>query len=127
MISRGKWNGKTAINCDCSVFCLLGLSNGVTQTAEQPKTQPEVPAQYAAVAFGQFGSVSGKSFGLTLYVRELTSGGEIEELVATLKNKGLDGLVRALEDIKDNGRHIGKAERFLADRRMSVMKGSGDE
>jgi hypothetical protein len=87
-----------------AVFACSAISNGVAQTAEQPKTQPDVPAQYSAVAFGQSGSVAGKSFGLTVYVQELTIDGEIEELAATLKNKGPDGLVSAMEVIKDKGR-----------------------
>jgi hypothetical protein len=37
-------------------------------------------------------------------VQELTSDGDLDELVATLKNKGPDGLVSAMEDIKDKGR-----------------------
>jgi hypothetical protein len=74
------------------------------QTAEPPKTQPDLPAQYAATAFGQSGSAAGKSFGLTVYVQKLTSDGEVEELVATLKHKGQDGLVSALEKINDKGR-----------------------
>jgi len=87
-----------------ALFACFALSNGASQTDEQPKTRPDLPAQYAAVAFGQSGSVAGKSFGLTVYVQELTRDGEIEELAATLKHKGPDGLVSALEDIKDKGR-----------------------
>jgi hypothetical protein len=79
----------------------IALSNGAAQTA---KTPPDVPAQYAATAIGQSGSAAGKSFSLTVYVQELTSDGEIQELVATLKHKGQDGLVSALEDVKDKGR-----------------------
>ena len=76
----------------------------IAQTADVAKTQPNLPARYSAVAFGQSGSTAGKSFGLTIYVEELTSNGDIDELVATLKNKGPDGLVDAMEDIKDKGR-----------------------
>jgi hypothetical protein len=89
-----------------ALFACCARSNGAAQTAEQPKTQPDLPAQYAAVAFGQSGSVAGKTFGLTVYVQELTRDGEIEELAATLKHKGPDGLVSALEDIKDKGRVV---------------------
>jgi hypothetical protein len=87
-----------------AIFVCAALSNGAAQAAEQSKMQPDVPAQYAAVAFGQSGSAAGKSFGLTVYVQELTSEGEIEELAATLKHKGPDGLLSAMEDIKDKGR-----------------------
>lgn len=76
----------------------------IAQTAGPTKTQPDVPAQYAAVAFGQSGSTAGKSFGLTVYVQQLTSDGDLQELAATLKHKGQDGLLNALEDIKDKGR-----------------------
>ena len=48
-----------------ALFVCCALANGVAQTAEQPKTQSDIPAQYSAVAFGQDGSVAGKSFGLT--------------------------------------------------------------
>jgi hypothetical protein len=41
------------------LFACFALS-GAAQTAEPPKTQPDVPAQYAATAFGQAGSVAGK-------------------------------------------------------------------
>lgn len=85
------------------LVCIV-LSNGAAQAAEPPQTQPNVSAQYSAVAFGQGGSVAGKSFGLTVYVQELTSDGEIQELAATLKHKGPDGLLSAMEDIKDKGR-----------------------
>jgi hypothetical protein len=86
------------------LFACFALANGASQTDNQPKTRPDLPAQYAAVAFGQSGSVAGKSFGLKVYLQELTSDGEIEELAATLKHKGQDGLVSAMENIKDKGR-----------------------
>jgi len=86
-----------------TLFLCVALSNGSAQT-EPVRTQPDVPAQYAATAIGQSGRAAGKSFGLTVYAQELTSDGEIQELVATLKHKGQDGLVSAMEDIKDKGR-----------------------
>jgi len=76
----------------------------LSQTAESAATQPNLPAQYSAVAFGQSGSAAGKTFSLNIYVQDLTSDGDLDELVATLKNKGPDGLVSAMEDIKDKGR-----------------------
>jgi hypothetical protein len=76
----------------------------VAQAADSLKTQLHVPAQYSAAAFGQAGTVAGRSFGLSVYVQELTSDGEVQELAATLKHKGQDGLLSALEDIKDKGR-----------------------
>jgi len=70
----------------------------------QAAAPPNLPAQYSAVAMGQSGSAAGKTFGLTIYVEGLTSDGEIEELAATLKQKGPDGLVSAMEDTNDRGR-----------------------
>ncbi|MGC1477102.1 MAG: hypothetical protein WA804_14745, partial [Terriglobales bacterium] len=61
-------------------------------------------AQYAATAFGQSGSVAGKSFSLNIYVEGLTSDGEVEELAATLRHQGQDGLISAMEKINDKGR-----------------------
>jgi hypothetical protein len=101
-----------------ALLACFTLSNGAAQTAGQSKTMPDLPLQYAAVAFGQAGSVAGKSFGLTIHVEGLTSDGEVDELVSTLKNKGQDGLVSALEDIKDKGRvapngSVGTGMRFV--------------
>ena len=86
-----------------ALFVCMALTSGAAQAGEQ-STQPNVPAQYAATAFGQSGSLSGKSFGLNVYVQELTSDGDIQELASTLKHKGPDALVSAMEDIKDKGR-----------------------
>ena len=72
--------------------------------AEQPKTQPNLPANYAAVAIGQSGSVAGKSFGLTIYIDAVSNDGEVEELAGTLKQKDQDGLVKALDNLQDKGR-----------------------
>jgi len=87
-----------------ALLACFTLTNGAAQTAEQPKTQPNVPAQYAATAIGQSGSVAGKSFGLTVTVQELTSDGDIDELASTLRHQGQDGLVSAMEKVNDKGR-----------------------
>jgi hypothetical protein len=86
-----------------ALFLCIALSNAAAQAAGSANN-PGVPAQYAATAFGQGGAAAGKSFGLNIYLQELTSDGEVQELVATLKHKGQDGLVSAMEDIKDKGR-----------------------
>jgi hypothetical protein len=103
-----KENGMKATSLWLDLFVgLLVLASQIpcfAQATEPPKTQPDVPAQYAATAFGQSGSVAGKSFGLTIYVQELTRDGDVEELAATLRHKGQDGLVSALEKINDKGR-----------------------
>jgi hypothetical protein len=76
----------------------------IAQTPEPPQSQPNLPARYSAVAIGQAGATAGKTFSLAISVQELTSDGEVDELVATLRNKGQDGLVSAMENIKDKGR-----------------------
>ena len=87
-----------------ALLACFALPNGAAQTAEQPKTQPNVPVQYAATAIGQSGSVAGKSFGLTVTVQELTSDGDIDELASTLRHQGQDGMVSAMEKVNDKGR-----------------------
>ncbi len=103
---------------------LLGLLMTVSQipcmaqTGEPSANQFNLPAQYAATAFGQAGVTAGKSFGLTIRVDELTSDGDVQELEATLRSKGQDGLVRAFDNIKDKGRtsptgSVGTGMRFV--------------
>jgi hypothetical protein len=84
--------------------------------AQEPK--PPVPAQYAATAFGQAGSVAGKTFGLNIYIEGTTSDGERDELLGILKQKGQSGLVSKMEDMKDIGRvaptgSVGTGMRFI--------------
>ena len=66
--------------------------------------ETELPAQFSATAIGQAGVVSGKSFGVTIYVTGTTSDQQAQEFMATLKNKGQNGLVSALEKAQDVGR-----------------------
>ncbi|MFI5247948.1 MAG: hypothetical protein ACHQWV_05285, partial [Nitrospirales bacterium] len=87
-----------------SVLLCLALPIGAAQVAEQPKAQSNLPANYAAVAIGQGGSVAGKSFGLTIYIDAVSNDGEVEELAGTLKHKRQDGLVKALDNLNDKGR-----------------------
>jgi hypothetical protein len=75
----------------------------LTNTRAQ-ESKPPVPAQYAATAFGQSGSVAGKNFGMNIYIDGTTSSGDVDELIAILKQKGQDGLVSKMEDSKDLGR-----------------------
>ena len=56
------------------------------------------------MAFGQAGAAAGKTFGLSISVDGVTPNGDIDELVATLKRHGQDGLVKAMGDLKDKGR-----------------------
>jgi hypothetical protein len=81
------------------LLVFFAASKSVAQDAPAP-----VPAQYSAVAFGQAGAAAGKSFGLTIYVDGISPDGDVDELIGTLKQKGQDGLVSAMEKMKDLGR-----------------------
>lgn len=88
------------------------------QSGEPSQTHFNLPAQFAATAVGQAGSAAGKTFGLTIYVDGVTPNGDVDELIATLKHKGQDGLVSALEDTNDKGRvsptgSVGSGMRFV--------------
>jgi len=87
-------------------------------TAQDTKPVAPIPAQYAATAVGQAGGAAGKTFGLTVYVEGLTSDGEVQELLGILKQKGQNGVVSAMEDVKDKGRvaptgNVGTGMRFV--------------
>jgi hypothetical protein len=66
--------------------------------------QVALPAQFSATAMGQAGAAAGKSSGVTIYLTGFTSDQDIQEYAATLKSKGQDGLVSALEKAQDLGR-----------------------
>jgi hypothetical protein len=85
---------------------LLAAACHIPCVAQTAKSQPDVPAQYAAVAFSQSGSTFGKSFGLSVYIQDVTSDGDVQELAATLKNQGPNGLAKAMDGIKDKGRVV---------------------
>ncbi len=70
--------------------------------SQEPKAA--VPAQYAATAIGQAGTTAGKTFGMNIYITSTTPDGERDELIGILKQKGQDGVVDKMEDIKDLGR-----------------------
>jgi len=76
----------------------------VAQAGGPSDAQPKLTAQYSATAIGQSGSASGKTFGMTNYVQELTSDGDAADLAEVLRGKGQDGLVSAMEKINDKGR-----------------------
>jgi hypothetical protein len=93
---------KSMLSSACLVALTLALR--VPSAAQAADAKPDFPAQYAATAVGQSGSTAGKTFGLTIYVDAATADGEIEELASTLKHKGPDGLLSAMQDMKDKGR-----------------------
>src|SRR3984957_626035 len=63
-----------------------------------------LPRQYAATAFGQAGTVAGKSFGLNIYITGWTTNQQVQNYISALKEKGPDGLVSAMEKTADVGR-----------------------
>ncbi len=71
---------------------------------ENVRSSSDLPQQYSATAFGQSGVAAGKSFGLNAYVTKWTDDGQVGEFAATLRNKGPNGLVSALEKTKEVGR-----------------------
>lgn len=85
------------------IVTLVTLFVVVSGVAAQEPT-PSVPAQYSATAFGQSGSAAGKSFGINVYIDQTSTKGEVDELLGILQSKGQDGLVSALEKMKDKGR-----------------------
>jgi hypothetical protein len=75
------------------------FSNGAAQAP-----QAFVPAQYSAVAIGRSGPTIGKTFDLIIRVNEVTSDADVDRLIAALKQKGQDGFMSIMEDMKDVGR-----------------------
>jgi hypothetical protein len=63
-----------------------------------------LPRQFAATAFGQAGTVAGRSFGLNLYITGWTTNQQVRDYISVLKEKGPDGLVSAMEKTSDVGR-----------------------
>ena len=57
-----------------------------------------------ATAFGESVAAAGKFFDLKVYIQELTSDGDIEELAATLRHQGHEGLISAMEKVQYKGR-----------------------
>jgi hypothetical protein len=90
---------RTAIILVCAA-----VSGVAAQETQKSNSKPTLPAKYEATAFDQTGALGSKSFGLTIYVNGLSSEAEIRELRGVLKDKGQDGLVSALQKMKDQGR-----------------------
>lgn len=90
-----------------------------TASAQTGDTKPltDLPRQFAATAFGQAGVLAGKSFGATIYVTGWTTDQQVNDYISVLKEKGPDGLVRAMEKTDDVGRlsptgYVGSGFRF---------------
>jgi hypothetical protein len=100
--------------------------NGTAQT-ENAAPPANLPQTYSATAFGQAGSLAGKSFGVTVYVTAWTSNQEAHDFATVLKNSGPNGLVNALGKSKEVGRlsptgFVGSSFRFAR-----VRPGAGGE
>jgi hypothetical protein len=88
------------------LFVLLSgciLSNAFAQNGDG-KSLSDLPRQFAATAFGQAGSMAGKSFGLNLYISGWTADQQVQDFIGVLKEKGPNGLVKAMDKTDDVGR-----------------------
>jgi hypothetical protein len=79
------------------------LSNTLAQSGDN-KPLTELPRQFATTAFGQAGAMVGKSFGVNIYITAWTTDQQVQEFISVLKEKGPDGLVKAMEKTSDVGR-----------------------
>jgi hypothetical protein len=68
------------------------------------KPLTDLPRQFSATAFGQAGAAAGKSFGVNLYVTGWTTDQQVQDYISVLREKGPDGLVKAMEKTSDVGR-----------------------
>src|SRR5260370_23542921 len=87
------------------LFVLSGcmLSNASAQNGDN-KPLSDLPRQFAATAFGQAGTMAGKSFGANIYVTGWTTDQQVQDFISVLKEKGPNGLVKAMEKTSDVGR-----------------------
>ncbi len=85
----------------CLSFALLALFPLTLAAQSEAAKKPE---QFAATAFGQAGMFGGKSVPINIYITDYSSDQEVEELAATLKTKGSDALLSAIQKIKEKGR-----------------------
>jgi hypothetical protein len=79
------------------------LSNSFAQNGDN-KPLTDLPRQFAATAFGQAGAMAGKSFGANIYITAWTTDQQVQDYISVLKEKGPDGLVKAMEKTSDVGR-----------------------
>jgi hypothetical protein len=87
------------------LFVLSGcaLSSASAQNGDN-RPLSDLPRQFAATAFGQAGAMAGKSFGMNIYITGWTTDQQVTDYISVLKEKGPDGLVRAMEKTDDVGR-----------------------
>jgi hypothetical protein len=87
------------------LFVLSGcmLFNASAQNGDS-KPLTDLPRQFAATAFGQAGTMAGKSFGVNIYITGWTTDQQVQDFIGILKEKGPNGLVSAMEKTTDVGR-----------------------
>jgi len=110
---RSNWTRPIAV-----LLVLLGtaISGSIAQNGDT-KPLNALPKQFAATAIGQAGSLAGKTFGLTIYIDGWTTNEQLNDDLTTLKAKGPDALVSAMEKREDVGRispvgYVGSGFRF---------------
>jgi hypothetical protein len=110
------WLKKSLAATLLSILPLCTLTNAHAQDGDN-KPLSDLPRQFAATAFGQAGSLAGKSFGLTVYITGWTTDDQVKNYISVLKEKGPDGLVSAMDKTDDVGRiapvgYVGNGFRF---------------
>src|SRR5580698_2004574 len=87
------------------LFVLLGCLpfNAFAQNGDN-KPLSDLPRQFAATAIGQAGSTAGKTLGVNVYITAWTTDQQVKDYISTLREKGPDGLVRAMDKSDDVGR-----------------------
>ena len=87
------------------LFVLTGcmVSTAFAQNGDT-KALSDLPRQYAVTAFGQSGAMSGKSFGANVSITGWTTDQQVKDFIGTLREKGPNGLVSAMEKTEDVGR-----------------------
>jgi hypothetical protein len=89
-----------SVTC-CICFLFIALFPMAANGQSEGKQKPE---QFSATAFGQAGMFGGKSVGLNIYITDYSSNQEVEDLANTLKTKGSDALLSAIQKMKEKGR-----------------------
>jgi len=75
-----------------------------TRADEKKKEEKKKTEIFSAVAYAQSGALGGKPVQMTFYIERYSDDAEIQELVNALHSKGQDGLLDAVEKLKDKGR-----------------------
>jgi hypothetical protein len=89
-----------------TVLIVLSGCTQLSASAQDGDNKPltDLPRQFAATAFGQAGTMAGKSFGMNIYITGWSSDEQVQGYVSVLKEKGPNGLVSAMENTSDVGR-----------------------